>query len=69
MELTTGLLIIAGLFLLVLVPYLVLEIGKGKAFGHTRFTWFKARGHSDIGKDASVHYPQPGDKEVREARR
>ena len=58
MELTTGLLIVAGLFLLVLVPYLVLEIRKGKAFGH-----------SDIGKDASVHYPQPGEKEGSGPRR
>jgi hypothetical protein len=69
MELTTGLLIVAGLFLLILVPYLVLEIRKGKAFGHTRFTWFKARGHSDIGRDASVHYPQPSEKEGRGAPR
>lgn len=49
MDLTTGLLLGAGLFLLILVPYLVLEVRKGKARGHTRFTWFKPRGHSDIG--------------------
>ena len=51
MELTTGLWIGAGLFLLILVPYLVFEIRRGKARGHTWFTWFKPRGHSDIGPD------------------
>ena len=54
MELATGLWIVAGLFLLILVPYLVLEIRQGKAHGHTRFTWFKPRGHSDIGADVGV---------------
>ena len=49
MDLTTGLLIGAALFVLVLVPYLLLEVRKGKARGHTWFTWFKPRGHSDVG--------------------
>ena len=49
METITGLWIVAGLFLFVLVPYLVLQIRQGKAHGHTWFTWFKPRGHSDIG--------------------
>ena len=65
MDLVTGLLIGAGLFLLILVPYLVLEIRRGKARGHTRFTWFKARGHSDIGPDAGVRYTKPGVDEAR----
>ena len=56
MELYTGLLMVAGLFLLILVPYLVLEIRRGKAHGHTWFTWFKPRGHSDIGADTG-HTP------------
>ena len=51
MELTTGLLLGVGLFLLILVPYLVFEIRRGKDRGHTWFTWFKPRGHSDIGPD------------------
>jgi hypothetical protein len=48
MELTTGLWIVAGLFLLICVPYLVLEIRRGKKHGHTWFTWFKPRGHTDV---------------------
>ena len=65
MELTTGLLIGAGLFLLILVPYLVLEIRKGKARGHTWFTWFKPRGHSDIGADVGARLTKPGVDEAR----
>ena len=69
MELTTGLFIVAGLFLLILVPYLVLEIRRGKAHGHTWFTWFKPRGHSDIGPDAGgVRYTKPGMDEARGSR-
>ncbi len=51
MEPATGVWLAAGLFLLILVPYLVWEIRRGKAHGHTWFTWFKPRGHSDIGPD------------------
>ena len=51
MDLATGLWVGVGLFLLLLVPYLVWEIRRGKARGHTWFTWFKERGHSDIGPD------------------
>ena len=67
MDLYTGLLIVAGLFLLILVPYLVLEIRRGKAHGHTWFTWFKPRGHSDIGPDTGVRYTKPGMDEARGA--
>lgn len=65
MELTTGLWIVAALFLFVFVPYLILEIRQGKAHGHTRFTWFKPRGHSDIGPDVGVRYTKPGTDEAR----
>ena len=68
MELTTGLLIGAGLFLLILVPFLLLEIRKGKARGHTWFTRRKPRGHSDIGPDVGVRYTKPGVDEARGAR-
>lgn len=43
MELTTGLWIVAGLFLFLAVPYLVFEIRRSKQHGHTWFT-FKPRG-------------------------
>ena len=70
MELTTGLLVGVGLFLLILVPYLVWEIRRGKAHGHTWFTRFKPRGHSDIGPDeGGVRYTKPGIDEARGARR
>jgi hypothetical protein len=65
MELTTGLWIVAALFLVIFLPYLVLEIRQGKAHGHTRFTWFKPRGHSDIGPDVGVRYTKPGTDEAR----
>ncbi len=44
----------AGLFLLVLGPYLYFEIKRGKARGHTWFTSRKPRGHSDIGPDTGA---------------
>ena len=70
MDLTTGLLVVAALFLLLAVPYLVWEIRRGKRRGHTWFTWFKERGHSDIGPDlGGVPLTKPGMDEARGARR
>ena len=37
--------------LLVLAPLLFFQIKRGKAQGHTWFTWWKPQGHSDIGPD------------------
>ena len=69
MDLATGLWVGIGLFLVLLVPYLVWEIRKGKARGHTWFTWNKERGHSDIGPDVGgVRYTKPGVDEARGAR-
>ena len=51
MDLATGIWVGAALFLVILVPYLVWEIRRGKAHGHTWFTWFKPRGHSDVGPE------------------
>ena len=48
MDLATGTWIGITLFVLILVPYLVWEIRRGKKHGHTWFTWFKPRGHSDV---------------------
>ncbi len=70
MDLTVGLWIVAGLFLLILVPYLVIEARRGTAQGHTRFTWYKPQGHSDIGPDVGgVRYTKPGVDEARGLRR
>jgi hypothetical protein len=79
MDLATGLWIGAALFLFFLVPYLVYEIRRGKSRGHTWFTWFRPRGHSDIGPEepdaiiddrpeAAVRYTKPGIDEARGAR-
>ena len=58
MDLPIAWLIGAGLFLLILGPFLYLVIKRGKAQGHTWFTWWKPRGHSDIGPDTgSQHRP------------
>lgn len=51
LDLSTALSLGIALFLLLLVPYLIWEIRRGKAKGHTWFTWWKPRGHSDIGPD------------------
>jgi hypothetical protein len=68
MDLVSGLLITAGLFLLLLVPYLVWEIRRGKAHGHTWFTWWKPRGHPDIGPDTGFRQTRPGADDARGAR-
>jgi hypothetical protein len=69
MDLTTALWLGIGLFLVILLPYLVFEIRRGKAHGHTWFTWFKPRGHSDIGPDVGgVPYTKPGMDEARKVR-
>ena len=51
MAVLNGWVVVAALFLLLLVPYLIWEIRRGKAKGHTWFTWRKPEGHSDIGPD------------------
>ena len=65
MDLTTGLLLGVGLFLLILVPYIVLEIRRGKAHGRTWFTWFRPRGHSDLKPDEIANYTKPDIDEAR----
>lgn len=68
MDLTTGLLLGVGLFLLILVPYLMLEIRKGKNRGHSWFNWFKPRGHNDIGPDPIAPLIKPDIDEGRRVR-
>jgi hypothetical protein len=51
MDATTALLLCAGLFLAILVPFLILEVRKGKAFGRAFYNWCKPQGHSDVGED------------------
>lgn len=69
MDLSNGLVLGVGLFLVLLVPFLVLAYRQGRAHGHTWFTRFKPRGHSDIGPDAGgVPYTKSGMDEARGAR-
>jgi hypothetical protein len=69
MEFTTATWVGIVLFLGILTPYLVFTFRRGRAHGHTWFTWFKPRGHSDIGPDVGVPYTKPGVDEARGARR
>ena len=51
------------------VPYYLLYVRGGRAHGHTWFTAFKPRGHSDIGPDAGgARLTKPGIDEARGAR-
>ena len=68
MELTSAVAIGVILFLGILLPFLIVAIRQGRAHGHTWFTWFKPRGHSDIGPDVGVRYTKPGMDEARGAR-
>jgi len=69
MDYTTAAWIGAALFLLILVPYLMLEVRQGKSRGHSWLNRSKPRGHSDIGPDVGVRYTKPGMDEARGARR
>ena len=66
MEIYTGLALVLVLCLALWVPYFVM-VRRGKARGHTWFTWWKPRGHSDIGPDVPVGNV-PGDRVFRQTR-
>jgi hypothetical protein len=58
-----------GLCLALWVPYYVVYVRAGRAHGHTWFTWWKPRGHSDIGVDAGgPRQTRPGADDARGAR-
>lgn len=50
------------------VPYFFFYIRRGRARGHTWFTWWKPRGHSDIGSDIGFRQTRPGVDEGKRAR-
>ena len=68
MNLSTGLWITAVLWLALFVPYAIWYIRRGRAHGHTWFTWWKPRGHSDIGSDVGFPQTRPGTDDARGAR-
>jgi hypothetical protein len=67
MEMWTAIVVTAVLFIALFVPYAIFYIRRGKAHGHTWFTWWKPRGHSDIGPDVPVGNV-PGDRVFRQTR-
>jgi len=67
METSTALWIAFVLWIALFVPYAIWYIRRGRAHGHTWFTWWKPRGHSDIGPDVSVGNV-PGDRVFRQTR-
>ena len=68
MDLTTATLLAVGLFLALWIPYFLWYMRRGKAHGHTWFTRWKPRGHSDIGPDTGFRQTRPGADDARDAR-
>ena len=68
MDISIAFAIALGLCIALFVPYAVFYIRRGKAHGHTWFTWWKPRGHSDIGPDVGFRQTRPGRDDAREAR-
>lgn len=67
--LTTAILLAVVLLVALWVPYYIWYIRRGRAHGHTWFTWWKPRGHSDIGPDVGGPRPtRPGADDARGAR-
>ena len=68
METWTAVALALGLCLALFVPYAIFYMRRGKAHGHTWFTWWKPRGHSDIGPDTGFRPTRPGADDAGTAR-
>jgi hypothetical protein len=68
MNISTAVVVAILLFIALWIPYFILEIRRGKAHGHTWFTWRKPRGHSDIGRDTGFRQTRPGADDARGSR-
>jgi hypothetical protein len=68
METWTAVALVFVLALVLFVPYAIIYIRRGKAHGHTWFTWWKPRGHSDIGPDVGFRQTRPGADDARRVR-
>ena len=68
MEIWTAVGLALGLCIALWVPYALVYMRRGKARGHTWFTWWKPQGHSDIGPDTGFRQTRPGADEARGAR-
>ena len=67
MEISTAITLALVLFVVLFVPYTIIYIRRGKAHGHTWFTWWKPRGHPDIGPDVGFRQTRPGADDARDA--
>jgi hypothetical protein len=67
MEILTAFALALVLCIVLWVPFFIMN-RRGKARGHTWFTWWKPRGHSDIGPDIGVRQTRPGADDARGAR-
>ena len=69
MDMSTAVTIALVLMIGLWVPYYIWSIRRGRAHGHTWFTWWKPRGHSDIGPDmGGARQTRPGGDDARGAR-
>jgi hypothetical protein len=68
MEISTAVALALVLGIALWVPYFIINIRRGKAHGHTWFTWWKPRGHPDIGPDVGFRQTRPGADDARGAR-
>jgi hypothetical protein len=68
MEIPTAVSLALVLCFVLFVPYFIWYVGWGKARGHTWFTWWKPRGHSDIGPDIGSRQTRPGADDAHGAR-
>jgi hypothetical protein len=69
MDTSTAVMIAIVLCIGLWVPYYIWYIRRGKAHGHTWFTWMKPRGHSDIGPDVGgLRQTRHGRDDARGAR-
>ena len=68
MEFSTAVVLALVLCIALFIPYAIVYIRRGKAHGHTWFTWWKPRGHPDIGSDVGVRQTRPGADDARGAR-
>ena len=69
MEISTAVVLAIVLCIVLYIPYAIVYMRRGKAHGHTWFTWMKPRGHSDIGPDVGgFRQTRPGRDDARGAR-
>ena len=69
MEISTAVALALALCIALWLPYYIVTSIRGKARGHTWFTWWKPRGHSDIGADVGgTRQTRPGADDARGAR-